>query len=121
VGAETVLLAASSDGTLSRIRLAVPPSGVGLGEGTEARRRLRRVACTRRARAHAALHPTPRARALQVLDDDGSGACRAWATPGRGECAGLDVSPALDVAACTSGGQLALLSLAQPGSQVGRA
>ena len=48
---------------------------------------------------------------------DGS-ALRVWATPGRGECAALDVAPySLDVAAATSGGQLALLSLQQPGSQ----
>ncbi len=55
-----------------------------------------------------------------MLDDDLSGACGVWVPRvGRGECSALDVSPfSLDVVAATTGGQLALLSLAQPGAQL---
>jgi hypothetical protein len=54
-----------------------------------------------------------------VLDDDGSGACAAWVTPGRGAVAGVDVAEGTRaVAAATKGGTLALLDLGLSGSQV---
>jgi hypothetical protein len=54
----------------------------------------------------------------QVVGDSGSGACVPWVRPGRGEVSSLDVAPfSHEVVAATTAGQLALLSLAQPGDQ----
>ena len=62
---------------------------------------------------------TWRALRAQVLDDDGSGTCRPWATPGRGAVTCVDVAEGTRVvAAATVGGTLAALDLAQPGGQV---
>ena len=105
---ESVLLVASADGSLSRIRLRLPDEARFAHAHLRRALRLRHVALTWRAVCR-----------TQVLDDDGSGACRPWATPGRGGVACVDVAEGTRVvAAATAGGTLAALDLAQPGGQV---